>query len=113
MLERSVQLFKVQATHFLDTLCHNDELTESNSSSFEEFVSHSRLNMTHKQQHSGLSSRLRKLSNVSMKPERRFSNTKSIKSNVSGATDRKKSHDSTHHSDIKISGLKQTLKSLR
>lgn len=113
MLERSVQLFKVQATHFLDALCHNDILTEFNSSASEELVPQSKVNANSKKPNIVASARNRKLSNQSIKPQRRFSNTKSLKSLISGTADRKKSQDSTHYSELKISGLKQTLKSLR
>jgi hypothetical protein len=36
MLERSVQLFKVQAMHMLDTLCHHDILSDLSSHSEQE-----------------------------------------------------------------------------
>ncbi len=111
MLERSVQLFKVQATHVLDTLCHVDN-SEFHSLPSDSFTLKPSAHLSaHK--HSSLEqyTRTRKLSNQPSKPLRRLSNAKSLKSLISDA--RRKRSDSTNYSEVKITGLKQTLKSLK
>lgn len=94
-LERSVQIFKVQAMHLLDTLCHHAPDLDSSRSE------HDLPLLPHPSKHSMLLARTRRLSNETLK-RRKFSNL----GPRLGEIGRKKSQDSTVYTETRLSGLK-------
>jgi hypothetical protein len=105
-LERSVQLFKVQAMHLLDKIRHPDIFTDLGSSHSEEvFLSVIPKEVRKKKLSMLIENRERKFSSLSMK-KRKYTSFNDL-------IERKKSQDSTHDTEMRISNLKKTLKSIR